>query len=161
MAPTIDEPALVTRTATAVITGHAEANGQVQIYFHRNGEPAGHYTVRRHLIADRAGNFRTSYLADVDHAYYAITSLTSRVVVSRVKWLTVGGPSSAKTGATVTISGRSVPGGSLVTVYFHKYGQPAGYFSARRSLRSKIRAASGTPVTWRTPTIVITPPRTG
>jgi stage II sporulation protein D len=69
--PTVTGPAVVARGSTVQLRGTARAGDAVEVWFHRQNVPG--YTLRRRLTADSAGRWSTSYLADVDHRYYAVS----------------------------------------------------------------------------------------
>lgn len=136
VAPTISGPALVPRSSTVTIAGHAAAGATVEIWFHRSGRPAASYSLRRLLTADSTGGYRTTYVADTDYRYYARShGITSAAVLTQVTYVTMTGPWDAVRGSRVVISGTVHPTGAAVAVYFHRAGRPAGDYSLRRSLR--------------------------
>ena len=75
-ATTLTGPVRVGWEGTVTLTGHTPTpKSPVTIYFHRAGS-AG-YTARRTLTSNAAGTFSTTYVADADYRYYAVSG-TSR-----------------------------------------------------------------------------------
>jgi len=82
-APTAAGPALVPAGSTVTITGTARAGAAVEVWFHRRNV-AG-YTKRRDLVADAAGRWSTSYVANDDYRYYAVAyGLQSNNVLTQI-----------------------------------------------------------------------------
>ncbi len=141
-APTIYGPALARLSSTVNISGRVQPGQTVQIFFHKKGQPANSYVLRRSLKADAGGVYRTSYAATTDYRYYARAGATkSRIILTQASYLSITGKAQANKSTRVVISGRALPAGTVVRVYFHRKGQPAGYYSWRRSIRS---SAAGT-----------------
>lgn len=69
---TISGPASVRRGSTVTLTGTARPGARVGVYFRPAGTTA--YVPRRSLTASAAGTFRTSYVAEVSQAYYAVAN---------------------------------------------------------------------------------------
>jgi stage II sporulation protein D len=82
-APTAAGPALVPAGSTVTIRGTARAGAAVEVWFHRRNV-AG-YTKRRDLVADAAGGWSTTYVANDDYRYYAVAyGLQSASVLTRI-----------------------------------------------------------------------------
>lgn len=140
VAPTISGPAWVVKSATVSISGRAQPRQAVQIWFHRAGEPAGHYALRRQLTADSAGGYGTRYVADTDYRYYARAGgRNSATVLTQLRSVSISGPGSIGLGGTVRITGVTRPAGAPVLVYFHRAGEPPGHYSLRRHLSTDAR----------------------
>jgi N-acetylmuramoyl-L-alanine amidase len=134
-APTVAGPPTVHAGSVVTIFAQADPGQTIGIWFHRAGQPAGYYDQRRTLVADSTGSASTTYVADADYRYYATTSDgRSDTLLTRVLVTTISGPAQVARGATVAITGQVTLPGSKVAVYFHSAGQPASYYSLRRTL---------------------------
>src|SRR6478736_1825998 len=133
-AVSISGPTVAT-SATVTLTGIAAPRAQVKVYFHRIGEPAGYYSLRRVLTADSAGRFRTTYDNRADQRYYAVSGgVRSATKLTRAAYLTISGPGSATKNSRVTLKGRG-PAYALVYVRFHRLGTAAGVYNVSRAAR--------------------------
>ena len=68
--PTVSGPSSVRRYATVPVVVRGPAGQPVQLYTRRLG---GQFRLARTGRLDAYGTYRTSYVADVDHRYYAVT----------------------------------------------------------------------------------------
>ncbi len=74
--PTVSGPATVRRGASVPVVVRGPAGAAVQMWFRSAG---GAYALRRSGRLDAAGTYRTSYVADADQRYYAVTGPDRRV----------------------------------------------------------------------------------
>ena len=119
--------------ATVHITAVAPANAVVYVSFHKKGQPANYFSVRRNLRADMAGRWSTTYKQDTDYRYFAQSgSAKSAIVLTQTNVVNISGPASAPTGTVVPVRGHAPPL-SVVYVYFHRKGQPASLYTLRRA----------------------------
>ena len=83
--PSVDGPATASRGAVVPIVVRGPAGAAVTVWF---AGVSGGFAPRRTGRLDAAGVFRTSYLADVEHRYYAVTGpdrRTTTTVLTRVR----------------------------------------------------------------------------
>jgi hypothetical protein len=73
--PTVSGPRYVSRGATVPVLVRGFAGQAVALYARR---PGGEYRLARTGRLDAGGTFRTSFIADVDHRYYALTGPNHR-----------------------------------------------------------------------------------
>ncbi|GAC1611199.1 MAG: hypothetical protein NVS3B26_22500 [Mycobacteriales bacterium] len=74
--PRVSGPASATRGTVVPVTVIGPAGATVQVWFNNPGKP---YVLRRTGRLDANGVYKTSYVADVDHRYYAVTGPGQRV----------------------------------------------------------------------------------
>lgn len=74
--PVMSGPATVRRGSPVTLLVRAPQGVPVKVYFHRAGTSG--YTARRTGSTDSSGRYATTYLADADYRYYAITGPGTR-----------------------------------------------------------------------------------
>ncbi|MCA1823230.1 MAG: hypothetical protein LC640_02975 [Frankia sp.] len=76
-APVVSGPALTTRGASVALSVRTLPGQPIRVYFRRAGSTV--FQLRRVAVADATGLYRTSYRADVDYRYYAVTGPDDRL----------------------------------------------------------------------------------
>jgi hypothetical protein len=81
VSPYVSGPTSVRRGTTVPVAVHGPAGASVGVWFKRAG---GQYSLRRTGRLDGNGGFGTSYVADADYAYYAVTGPDRRTTAPQL-----------------------------------------------------------------------------
>ncbi|MCW2681775.1 MAG: repeat protein [Frankiales bacterium] len=137
----VSAPATVAAgTSVAVDVTGGTPGAAVEVWFNKKGDVG--FTKRRDGVLSATGTYRTTYVAEADHAFFAIVGgvasprRTTRVTTAPAATagtpsaLRIQGPVTAKAGSDVLLTATG-PAGLPVTVWFRRQGEPT--FVQRRA----------------------------
>jgi hypothetical protein len=117
--------------STVQLAGQADPGATVRIYFRRYDQPS--FTLRRTVVADSAGHFGASYIADAPYSFFATAGTVCKTQEDHPSLRPrISGPSLVRRGSTVTLRVLGQPG-STVQILFRRQGQSS--FVLRRTGR--------------------------
>jgi hypothetical protein len=107
--------------STVHLAGQADPGATVRVYFRRYDQPS--FTLRRTVLADSAGHFGVSYVADAPYRFFATAGTVCKTQEDHtVLRPLMSGPSLVRRGSTVTIRVLGQPG-STIQILFRRQGQ--------------------------------------
>lgn len=131
---------------TFQLTGTAPAGSRVTLHLHRQGAPAGDYSLERTVVADAAGVWTRPIAATADYRVYVTSAAYGRDAARSTNVCLVVAPTVdgarirvVPRDAVTTLTGWAAPG-SVVALQVHRAGRPAASYALEQSVRA---AANG------------------